>query len=670
MSIGSAFGINGRFLTQPTTGVQRYARNVLIAMDAALTMSQVKAPIIAPSYASDPGLPAMPFLGAGSFTGHSWEQFILPARWSGRLLNLCNTAPVVKENQVVCIHDANIFVAPQSYGTTFRVLYKMLQPLLARRSLRIATVSHDAARQIAHHLPVRLSDIVVLPNGHEHVFAWDPTLAQVAPSIIAASCIGPARGFILALGSRAKHKNLQLLMTAAPSFAELGLEIVIVGGGAGIFNPESLHAASNVRVVGSVTDHDLAFLMDRAVCLAFPSWTEGFGLPVLEAMARGCPVVSSDRASMPEVCGNAALMAPPDDPAAWVQHVRSLLESSNLRHELIGRGRARARSYTWADTAAGYIELMREPLTRLQPRDTAQQTHPNVAVIVATRGRPEIVTATLHYFIETQTLKPATIIVSCADPEDAGEAAKLPGVRVVVGPPGLPAQRNSALAALPDGVEIVVFLDDDFVADAGWLAAAAQLFRDDPQVAGFTGHVLVDGIKGPGLSFEDAVRIVETADNKPDWDIIDAYSPYGCNMAFRTSMMGQVRFDERLVLYGWLEDRDFAARVAKRGGRLVKCASARGVHMGVKSGRVAGERFGYSQIVNPFYMLRKGTMSAGQVADHVFRNLVSNLVRALKPEPFIDRQGRLRGNLIGLADILRGRLHPERAAAIQPRRGT
>jgi hypothetical protein len=152
-----------------------------------------------------------------------------------------------------------------------------------------------------------------------------------------------------------------------------------------------------------------------------------------------------------------------------------------------------------------------------------------------------------------------------------------------------------------------------------------------------------------------------------DWSWIEPYSPYGCNMAFRLASIGDLRFDERLVLYGWLEDRDFAAGLARRGGRLVKSADAIGVHMGVKGGRMAGERFGYSQIVNPLYMLRKGTMTLGQVADHLFRNMSANLGRSLRPEPFIDRRGRLWGNLLGIADVLRGRMQPERAAALQPR---
>ena len=289
---------------------------------------------------------------------------------------------------------------------------------------------------------------------------------------------------------------------------------------------------------------------------------------------------------------------------------------------------------------------------------------PRIAVVIATLGRPNVVTATLNHLLEAQKLKPAAVIVSCASRADAGEAANLPAVTVVTGPPGLASQRNAALAALPNGIDLVVFFDDDFVADANWLAVAAQVFRDEPDVVGFTGWVAADGIKGPGLSFDNALQIVRTTNPSPPWSYIEPFSPYGCNMAFRLSAIGDLKFDERLVLYGWLEDRDFGAALAKRGGRLIRCTGACGVHMGVKSGRVAGDRLGYSQVVNPIYMLRKGTMTVGQVTGQIFRNLASNVTGAVKPEPFIDRRGRLRGNIRGFVDVVRGRIEPERAAAI------
>jgi GT2 family glycosyltransferase len=289
---------------------------------------------------------------------------------------------------------------------------------------------------------------------------------------------------------------------------------------------------------------------------------------------------------------------------------------------------------------------------------------PKIAVVIATLGRPQVVTATLQHLLATQNLRPTTIIVSCVSLEDAGEAARLPTVTIITGTTGLAAQRNAALAALPPETDIVVFFDDDFVADADWLSVAAKTFRDQPDVVGFTGHVLADDIKGPGLSFEDAIRLIETSDRSTSWSHLEGYSPYGCNMAFRLSAVRDLKFDERLVLYGWLEDRDFSTALAKRGGKLIKCADACGVHMGVKSGRVSGDRLGYSQIANPIYMLRKGTMTYRQVAGQLFRNIASNVSGSLRPEPFIDRRGRLRGNLKGFADIMRGRIEPERAQAI------
>lgn len=673
MTAVGSFGINGRFLTQPMTGVQRYAMNVTRAMSAVLAARGESAPLLTVPDAEDPRLAGTPLRTVGPAGGHAWEQFVLPRAWPGRLLNLCNTAPALKADQVVCIHDANVFNAPESYSASFRTFYRTLQPLLARRAARIATVSSFSAGQIANHLSVRASDIVVLPNGHEHVHAWDPRQAVRAPAALDRDADGLERPFVLALGSRARHKNLDLLLKLAPALGELGLDLVVAGGQATIYAAEDLRRGENVRHLGFVTDHDLAYLMERALCLAFPSLTEGFGLPALEAMARGCPVVSTDRASLPEICGSAALLAPPDRPERWLDQIRALAASPDLRSDLIGRGRDQAALFSWEASAQGYLDLMRapkvrptaRPAARPAARSAAPPSPPSIAVAIATLGRPEVVTGTLRRILDRQTLKPAAILISCVTPDDAGEAAAWPGVTVVTGRPGLATQRNAALAALPEAIDIVVFFDDDFVPEAGWLAAAAQRFEDEPDIVGLTGDVVADGIKGPGLRFTEVDRMLAALAPVEPAAPIEAFSPYGCNMAFRRSAIGTLRFDERLVLYGWLEDRDFGAALAARGGRLVKCMEARGVHMGVKGGRISGDRLGYSQIVNPLYMLRKGTMTLSQVFGQITRNVLSNVTRFAAPEPFIDRRGRLRGNLRGAADVLLGRLEPERALKIR-----
>lgn len=457
MSETASFTINGRFLVQNATGVQRYATNVVRAIDELLATSAKRGQIISPRGALDLGLAKLSLVEAGPLAGHSWEQIILPARCHGRLLNLCNTAPILKSDQIVCIHDANVFASPESYGRTFRTLYQTLQPVLARRSARVAAVSHAAARQIARHLPVSLKDIAVIPNGHEHALRWDPATAQIAPDFIQALKATTERPFVLILGSRARHKNLSLLVNAASDLDAIGLNLVVAGGGDGIYAADIIQSRPNVKFIGRVTDNDLAFLLDNALCLAFPSFTEGFGLPIIEAMARGCPVVASDCASMPEVCGDAALMASPNDGKAWVDSIRALLLSPELRTDLAGRGHEQAQRFRWCDAAAGYLDLLESPSSQAQPYRPPLSRLPRTAVVVATRGRPEVVEATVKYLLGTQTFAPEALIVSCVNLADAGDLVDNPAVTVLTGPPGLAAQRNTALGALPPTAEVVAF---------------------------------------------------------------------------------------------------------------------------------------------------------------------------------------------------------------------
>lgn len=358
MELKHGFALNGRFLTQELTGVQRYAWNVAHHFNDILSSVSSVAPILAPIRATDPNLPRMPLVKFGRLGGHAWEQVALPARWHGSLVNLCNTAPVVKTKQVVCIHDANVFIEPDSYSAYFRVYYRLLQSALVRRSTEVTTVSSDAAMQIAKYLPLDASQITVLPNGHEHALEWKPQLAQIAPSIVSARHGGANRPFVLALGSLAPHKNLRLVMGIAPRLNDVGIDIIVVGGSSKIYSSEILDGGSNVVFTGRIDDNDLAYLLQHAMCLLFPSWTEGFGLPIVEAMALGCPVISSDRASMPEVCGDAALMAPPDEPETWIRHVETLKGSQYLQEELSQAGRQRVKRFSWLATAQGYIDLI------------------------------------------------------------------------------------------------------------------------------------------------------------------------------------------------------------------------------------------------------------------------------------------------------------------------
>ena len=285
---------------------------------------------------------------------------------------------------------------------------------------------------------------------------------------------------------------------------------------------------------------------------------------------------------------------------------------------------------------------------------------PRICAGIATRGRPAEV-ATIIACLRAQTLRPASIVVACTSPDDIGALTESDDLRIVFVKPGLTRQRNAILDLMSADTDYVAFFDDDFVPHPDWLRVVADAFAADATLACVTGHVLADGILGPGLTVDDATRALAAAQPGRHAWIRDGYSPYGCNMAFRASAVAALRFDERLVLYGWLEDRDFGARVAQTRGRLVKLGGALGVHLGVKRGRMPGRRLGYSQVMNPLYMMRKGTMSPREASMQILRNVAANVSRSVAPETYIDRRGRLVGNLIAFGDVLRGRRTPERA---------
>lgn len=289
----------------------------------------------------------------------------------------------------------------------------------------------------------------------------------------------------------------------------------------------------------------------------------------------------------------------------------------------------------------------------------ARSAPSSIAIGIATRGRPGILRATLAQ-VSAQTRQPTRVLVCHTAQEDvAGLTA--PGVEFITAAPGLPAQRNAILDRL-GGSDAILFLDDDFLMAPRYVEATLGAMQADPGVVVTTGDLIADGIKGPGFSPDDALAMIEADGRTPPPDVaIPAPHGYGCNMAIRhdVAQAHGVRFDERLPLYAWSEDMDFTHRLGRH-GRIVKLRGARGVHLGVKQGRTSGHRLGYSQVANPIYLFQKGSYTLGRAARSVGRNVAANLVHSVRPEPWIDRRGRLLGNARAVADIVRGRLSPER----------
>jgi GT2 family glycosyltransferase len=289
----------------------------------------------------------------------------------------------------------------------------------------------------------------------------------------------------------------------------------------------------------------------------------------------------------------------------------------------------------------------------------------NIVVGIATTGRAETLARTIDLLAQ-QTRLPDRLVIcpAKAGDVDASSLERFPKpAGMVQGPVGLPAQRNRILsAAFP--ADIIVFFDDDFFAEPDYLANLENLFAAHPDVVGVTGALLADGAQGPGLSVEQGMQILRSSQpgNSPaNGDFLDCYGAYGCNMAFRLKLieLNGIWFDENLPLYGWQEDIDFSHRLLPY-GRIAKSAALRGVHLGIKHGRTSGVRFGYSQIANPVYLIAKGTMSWRHAGKLMWRNLAANSVRCLYPEPWIDRKGRLKGNVLALIDMALGRISPLR----------
>jgi GT2 family glycosyltransferase len=284
-----------------------------------------------------------------------------------------------------------------------------------------------------------------------------------------------------------------------------------------------------------------------------------------------------------------------------------------------------------------------------------------VAVVVPTIGRPGTVRRTIDR-LAGQTRRADRVLVVGVSPADVSgiEAAAVP-VEVSLAARGLCIQRNHALARLEGAADLIIFFDDDYLAADDFIETALSLFQHHPDIVGATGRLIADGVNGPGLDFDTAARLLAAdafpAERRAGMRPIRAL--YGCNMVYRASAIGDLRFDEALPLYGWQEDIDFSFQMARR-GRLVKSDALAGVHMGEKVGRTSGTRLGYSQIANPIYLLNKGTIPPDLARRLMRGNLASNLVRSVRPEPYIDRRGRLRGNFAALIDLVRGRLHPGR----------
>lgn len=364
--------INGRFLDQRITGVQRMAREFTRALDRLLAEGHfpdldVRLLVQPDAPASDLGLTAIEVESVGKHRGHLWEQFALPRRSRGGwLLNLGNTAPVLsllaRAPVAVVIHDISYRVHPFAYRLLYRIGHRILDTVIMRRARVIFTVSATERKMISSFYPAAAPRICAIQNGGapddaSPVKSLDPSL--------------PTDRYGLYVGSLSRRKNVYVVLEAAVALARSrGLKFKIVGAPSRILHNISLSIPADVREAiefcGQVEDvKELGSLYGGAAFLLFPSLYEASALPPIEAMASGCPVIASGIEALRERCGDAAAYCDPNDRDQIEKIATRLLDDPAYRNMLIDRGIRKAAEYSWRGQA---IMLVEELLRRSDKR--------------------------------------------------------------------------------------------------------------------------------------------------------------------------------------------------------------------------------------------------------------------------------------------------------------
>ena len=309
--------LNARAAARPELGgVERWARELERHLDA-----RVLKPPAALSHRA----------------GHGWEQLVLPVRARGAdvLVNPANLAPLAFARNLVVIHDAAALHEPRWYSRAYVAWQRALLPRIARRALRVVTVSEFSRAELAELLGV---EAAVVPGGVDH--------ARFVPG-------APRENnpYVLTVAGATARKNLVALGETSRRLAARGIELVAAGPARPQFRAES---RAPVRPLGHVPDEQLPALYAGAQAFVLPSLYEGFGLPCLEAMACGTPVVASDRGALPETCGDAALLVDPTDQAAIADAVEAAIGDAQLRE----RGIHRAAQFSWDRTVAALRDTL------------------------------------------------------------------------------------------------------------------------------------------------------------------------------------------------------------------------------------------------------------------------------------------------------------------------
>jgi glycosyltransferase involved in cell wall biosynthesis len=353
--------INGRFLTQPMTGVQRFAYELTRELVTVAKERGVAVELLIPggSTGISHDFPAA-VEKKGWFSGYLWEQLVLPLiSWDTLLVNLGNVAPLAKRKQIVLVYDAAVWRVPYAYTWQFRAVYKLLIPCVARHAKGLATISNSSARDISLFAGIPIEKMTVLRAGAEHMI-------RVAATTTFAGEHGLTRPFVLAAGSMSPNKNFGAVVRAFDLIDTSRFDLVIVGDSESmVFAKSVMHSSDRVKFVGRVSDGELRELYEKAALFIFPSFYEGLGLPPMEAMICGCPVLLSDIPVLREIYADSAAYCDPADDHDIAAKLALLMSQPEYRADLRKRGLSRVLRHSWRRGAEDLMDLIQDVLGKL-----------------------------------------------------------------------------------------------------------------------------------------------------------------------------------------------------------------------------------------------------------------------------------------------------------------
>ncbi len=290
-----------------------------------------------------------------------WEHTLLPIetliKKADLLFSPSNIIPLYlpkKVKVIVTVHDVRVKAFPETFSRNTRMYYNLIYSYLFKRANAVITVSEFSKSEILKYFPESEGKVYVIPNGintQKFRFLNIPKKKQ-----------------ILFIGAIAKHKNIKVIFESFSRIYKLiPHKIVIVGSkDSGMPQDEEMFKLINsipqerIIFTGKIGDEEVINLYNESEVFIFPSLYEGFGFPVLEAMSCGCPVIASNRSSIPEVCGDAGILFDPENPEDLAQKILEVTQNENLAKDLIKKGLERVKSFSWEETSKMYISLMKK----------------------------------------------------------------------------------------------------------------------------------------------------------------------------------------------------------------------------------------------------------------------------------------------------------------------